>query len=439
MNKIIYILLFIAVLSQSACIKSSVIGGDILKNDEILVEFTDTSTLKARTVLNDSFKVYPNLLSSYLLGEFYDNNFGYSQSSLYCNFSLAGSLPEKNITDIDSIVLTMVVDTALIYGDNASIHNIAVYELAESIDKDSIFSNETFQLNDVKIGEKQILPMTDSVVVIEPKNDTVTYKDQVRILLDKTWGSKFLSDTNYLKNDTLFKENILKGLYIESTTNNSSIVGVKKRTKDNKYKTRIDVYYTINDTLKKKTFNYDKIVSHFKKDYSSSKVIEFLDDFDKGDSLLFVQGTDGLKVELDIPYLDFLKGKNINKAELILYTIEDSGIKVKTPNRLVTKYLTEDGDINYIEDYVFPENSRNIDKNIYFGYKTKSKEQGKELNKYIINLTMHLKKLLRDDIYSTKLFIYPEFRINDPGFAVLRGVNRSDIKSKLKITYSNID
>ncbi len=52
---------------------------------------------------------------------------------------------------------------------------------------------------------------------------------------------------------------------------------------------------------------------------------------------------------------------------------------------------------------------------------------------------MHLKKLLKEDIYKTKLYIYPELRNFDPRFAVLRGVKRGDISSKLKITYSNID
>ncbi len=440
MNKIIYVLLLIIVLFQSACIKSSVIGGDILKDDEINVDFSDTSTLKARTIINDSFKVYPNLLESYLLGQFQDDNFGKAKAGIYCDFQYLGSIPETNITDVDSVVLTIVLDTSMIYGDKNVKHIISVYELDESIylDRDSIYSNEKIKYNSQKLGQKEIFPIIDSVTVIEPKKDTVVYKEQVRITLDKSLGLRLLSDTTNLKSDTLLKT-MFKGVYIESNTNNSSMISLKRLSSGNRYATRIDVYYTLNDTLNRSTFTYDNIVNHFNHNYSSAKIIDYFDNFEKGNDLLFVQGMDGTKVEVDIPYLEFLKDKNINKAELILYVVGENETEVNPPKRLVTKYLNDNGNLELIEDYIFPENIRNTDPNIYFGYKIKSKENGKELSKFIVNITMHIKRMLKDEKYSTKLFLYPENRIHDPGFAKLAGTNNSSLKSKLKITYSNIN
>ncbi len=440
MNRIIYVLLLIIVLFQSACIKSSVIGGDILKDDEIKVDFSDTSSLRARTIINDSFKVYPNLLKSYLIGQFQNDDFGEAKASIYCDFQYLGSIPETNVTDIDSVVLTIVLDTSMIYGDENASHSISVYELEEgiSIGRDSIYSNEDIKYNSQKLGQKDIFPIIDSVTVIEPKNDTVVYKEQVRISLDKSLGARLLSDTNNLKSDTLLK-GIFQGLYIESNTNTSSMMSLRRLSLGNQHATRIDVYYTINDTLRRSTFTYDHIVNHFNHDYSSAKIKDYFGDFEKGNDLLFVQGMDGTKIEVDIPYLEFLKGRNINKAELILYVVGENETEVNPPKRLVTKYLNDDGNLELLEDYVFPKDIRNTDPNIYFGYKIKSKEKGKELSKYIVNITMHLKQLLKDEKYSTKLFLYPENRIHDPGFAKLAGVKNSSLKSKLKITYSNIN
>ncbi len=440
MNKIIYVLLLLIVLFQSACIKSSVIGGDILKDDEINVDFSDTSTLKARTIINDSFKVYPNFLESYILGQFHDENFGDAKASIYCDFQYLGSIPEANITNVDSVVLTMVLDTSMINGDKNANHTISIYELDEGIylDRDSIYSNEEIKYNSQKLGQKEIFPIIDSVTVIEPKNDTVVYKEQVRISLDKNLGIRLLSDTNNLKSDTLLKT-MFKGIYIESNISNSSMLSLKRLSSGNKYATRIDVYYTLNDTLNRSTFTYDNIVNHFNHNYSSAKIKDYFDDFEKGNELLFVQGMDGTEVEVDIPYLEFLKGKNINKAELVLYVVGGNETLVSSPKRLVTKYLNDNGNLELIEDYIFPKDVRNTDSNIYFGYKIKSKENGKELSKYIVNITMHLKQLLKDEKYSTKLFLYPENRIHDPGFAKLAGVNNNNLKSKLKITYSNIN
>lgn len=425
----------VAIFYFSGCIKSSVIGGDILKDDEINVEYIDTNSVIVYSEKNDSAKVFPIFLKTYLLGTIENDVFGKETASLFCDFRTLGAIPGGNF-NIDSVVLTLIIDT-LGYGDKNSLHDIKIYKLEENIDvSKTYYSNSQIPNIQSEIGRKEVTGIIDSISVIEPESDTVYYFEQVRIHLDKEEFLDLMNDTFALKSDTLFKD-IFKGLYIESNvTGNNSILNVQYIDSGNKNKTRIEVYYTENSELKKLRFNIDNAVSHLEHDYQSSEVINYLGDKSKGDSLLFIQGMEGVKLNIDIPDLTNFKDKNINKAELVFYTLEKNYFD-PLPRKFITEFEDFDGEKKYIKDYEEAEGYNNSE--FYGGTPEKVEVDGKILYKYTINLTLQLRYLLKQGEYQSKLSIRPLTRILDPGFAKLYGTKNVEFRPRLSVVYSNVN
>jgi len=442
MKKIIgfTIVIMVILFNGTGCIKSTTFGGDILKDDEINIDFVDTFSMVGQSLKNDSVLVYPLIgNNSYMFGSLKNSVIGEATSNIFCDFKATGSKPDTLGIEIDSIVLTMIIDTSAIYGDKGVVHNIRVYELTDYVsleETDSFYSDRVIDYDLFLLGETSITSRIDSVTVIEPKKDTARYGEQVRIHLDNIWGNKFLLDSNTVRNDTLFKE-MFKGLYIESNTNGSSILNLNKIDSGNKHFTKIEVYYTVDGELKKMSFYMDNAFNQFDHDYQTSEVFDYLNISSKGDSFLFIQGMEGIKMEIDISDFSDLKEKNINKAELVFNCVRNEGIAEDLHSRLITRYIDESGNEEYIEDYTLSKIAS--DSKIYNGYKTEVEENGIKSNKYVINVTLHIKELMDKGIYNTKLFIEPFNRMIEPGFAKIYGVKNENYRPKLRITYSNKD
>ncbi len=435
-----YFIVFIAltIIFMTGCIKSSVIGDDILKNDEIDVEFVDTLPLIAKTLHNDSLRVYPTSARSFLLGQLKNPYIGKAKADLFLDFQTLGEVPDSNEFIFDSIVLTIIVDTSLFYGDDYDKHHLEVFELSENIRKtenDTFYANQTFEYKPSKIGEIDFVPLgIDSVDIIEPGNDTMKYGEQLRIRLDDELGQRFLSDFDVLKDDTLFKDKF-KGLYLKSTLDINSMIGVAILDTKGQKATKIEVYYTIDSTLHKKTFPIHHIVSHFEHNYEGSEMDYSFDNAEKGDSFLFIQGMTGSKLEIEIPDLTLLKDKNLNKAALVLYTVDDASVINDYPSRLSTYSIDSLGNKKLVKDLDF--SIFNDDPNFYFGFGTETEENGIKTTKYNINLTLFIRELIKENIFNTKLVIIPDNRIQNPGFAKFYGVKNNTLRSKLNIIYSN--
>lgn len=440
-NLILLLLMFLIYLS--GCIESSVIGDDIIKGDEISVEFSDTSTIVAKSLRNDSIKVYPVTKESFLLGQLENNIVGKSNADIYCDFVTLGSAPEFGST-YDSIVMTVFFDTLLNHGIKDGNFEFEVYELAESLvetETDTLYSNNTFEYNPIKIGQGGFIPsFVDSISVIEPGDDTIKFAEAVRIRLDDELGNRFFQDTVALKNDTLFKQ-MFKGIYIKATSNAKAIVGFARENTIGNYSTKIELYSSKDSELSKSIFNLDNVVSNFYHDYTGAEVVDFFDSADKGQDFLYIQGLEGIKIDLEIKNLDFLKNadgtfKNINKAELVLYALMDEDVP-DLPPRIVSVYEDEEGTKKAVEDYTFGVLTN--DSYFFNGYGEEVEIEGMTTMRYKMNLTLHLKELIENEIYNSNLTIFPSDRFGNPTYAKFYGSNNSILNPKFNIIYSTID
>ena len=435
------LLLLIFSIYHSGCIKSSVIGDDIIKGDEISVEFSDTSSIVAKSLRNDSIKVYPVTKESFLLGQLENGIVGKSNAEIYCDFITLGSAPEAGST-YDSIVMTVFFDTLLNHGVKDANFEFEVYELAESLvesETDTFYSNNTFDFSPILVGQAGFIPsFVDSVTVIEPGDDTIKIGEAVRIKLDDALGNRFFEDTVALKNDTLFKQ-MFNGLYIKATSNANAIVGFGRENTIGNYSTKIELYTSKDSEMNKSTFNLDHVVSVFKHDYTGAEVVDFFDSADKGQEFLYVQGMEGMKINLEIKNLDFLKNtdgtfKNVNKAELIFYALMDEDTP-DLPPRIISIYEDEEGTKKAVEDYTF--SALTNDPYFFNGFGEEVEIEGVTTTRYKLNLTLHLKELIESEIFSSNLTIFPSDRFGNPTFAKFYGSNSDVLKPKFNIIYSN--
>jgi hypothetical protein len=441
MKKIFYLAFIFIIIGLNACIKSSLIGDDILKGDEIGVDFSDAITITATTVKNDSLQVFPNSGSSFLLGKFQNSIIGTATASLAMDFSVNSDISDTidlSKLTVDSLVLTLAIDSLYNYGDSLSSHFIEVYELDENIqikasDTAKFYSNYNFKIKPQLLGQKTIVPAhLDTLTVIEPTKDTTKYSQLVRIDLDKSLAQKFFADTSKLGSTELFKT-MLKGIYIKSNTLTSSMIGISKYNSADVY-TKIEVYYNISGNPKKLTYPISYLVPIFEHDYSSAEIKNYFDNSALSDSLVFIQGLNGARFNLEISGLDTLSDKTINKAELVFYTVDYSHNKT-IPSRLIAFIENKDGTLSQIEDYT---NSIYSSNDLYAnGYPYDFDENGITGKKYRLNITSHLKALMKSGIYKTKLSIFPVNRLGNPSYAKFYGPGNSTLRTRINIVFSD--
>lgn len=442
MKRFFYLILLIYLSGNTGCIKSSIIGDDILEGDEIFVDFSDAVNITATSIKNDSFEVYPNSRNPFILGKFENSIIGSASANIAMDFEIKSDIPDtidlKNLV-IDSLVLSINIDSLYHYGDSTATHTIQVFELDENIqlrsgDTVKFYSDYNFKYKQNIIGQVNIIPaLIDTVTAIEPVKDTVKYSQMLRIKLDNSLAARIMSDTSVLGDTEKFK-NVFKGIFIKSNPSTSSMIGIGRTNSTGTIYSKIELYYTVTGKPAKLTFPVKYIVPNFNHDYSGSEMKNFFGSSSLADSLMFIQGMTGSKLRIEINGLDTLSSKNINKAELVLYTFEyDKNNEI--PFRLIAFIEDEAGILTQLEDYIY---SENYGEPLYYnGYAYDYDENGIQGKKYRIGLTSHIKKLLKDKKYSTRLIILPSDRIGNPGFAKFYGPGNSKLHTKLNIVFSD--
>lgn len=442
MKKIFYFILLIYLTGNTGCIKSSIIGDDILEGDEIFVDFSDVVRITATSIKNDSFEVFPNSRNSYILGKFENTTIGSASASLAMDFEIKSDIPDtidlQNLV-IDSLVLSINIDSSYHYGDTLTTHTIKVFELNENIQIESgdtvkFYSDYKFNYKQNVIGQTSLIPaLIDTIRIIEPGKDTVKYSQLVRIKLDNSLANRIMSDTSVLGDTKLFK-NIFKGIFIKSDPGTSSMLGIGRTNATGTVSSKIELYYNVKGKNAKLVFPVKYIVPNFNHDYSGSEMKNFFGSSALADSLMFIQGMTGSKLRIEITGLDTLASKNINKAELVLYTA-DYNNKNEIPFRLIAFIEDESGTLTNLEDYVY---SENYGEPLYYnGYSYNYDEKGIIGKKYRIGLTSHIKKLMKNKTYTTKLILLPADRVGNPGFSKFYGPGNSQLRTKLNIVFSD--
>lgn len=318
MKRFAYFMLLILGALQG-CRDDLSIGKNLIPGSDYLnAIFTDTLTLKTKTVREDSLSARD--LSQYLLGASIDEVFGKSYSAIYTQVRLSTAGISFNDTAfVDSVVLS--IPYATYYGDKNAFHFIRVYRLTDTINASSdikYYSNQTFSAEPVAIGQRLHFSTSADSSFTE---DNVTYSPAMRIRLDTALGQDVLNQTpdGSFKSNTDFK-NYFKGLLIAPDTSfgfTKGKIGLNVRS-DQSF---LVVYYHTPNTTSKKLrlpLNSNAVnVNYHKHNYNGSFIAQALSSPSSfSDSLVYVQGMAGVKGKITLPTLQNIGRVLVNKAEI---------------------------------------------------------------------------------------------------------------------------
>lgn len=323
-----------------SCNKISPFGSELL--DDQLGEYGYTDTLSLRCTIEQEEDIYTTDRSNgspYMLcGEINDPEFGKTTAELY---TLAG-LPATAIrfdttkTIVDSIVMYLKYDVSGVYGDTTTEQVLRVFQLEEKLQYDKDYRAKDALRAGKELGNVRFIPRPS-------RKDSLSVAAKapyLRIKLDNNFGKSLTRlDSASLVNDTILYEKI-KGFKIACAPANGGDMGamlafnlndpnyslIRMYFREDTVKKRFDLSLTEGRLAETNKFN------HFIHEYGSSKAGQQIGK--QNADLLYLQGAQGIRIKLEIPYVANLDNIVINKAQLVLTALTPSSGALPPPGQL---------------------------------------------------------------------------------------------------------
>ncbi len=406
-----------------ACEKPTLGDEGLLPDDQLGLSFTDTLTVYAEVVRDDSVRA--DELATNIWGAMDDPIFGKSYGGIFFQFSTDRSNIDfgDNLT-LDSVVLTLLYNDSIGYGNLATPQKLEIYRVTEQFFKDtSYYQFNRFQTAATPLATiNNFVPSTDSLVI----NDSVKYKAGLRVRLDDALGNDILANSglNNLASDAAFKA-FFNGLYLapDTTVPGTSLVYFNLFNANSK----LTVYYNNGLSFDFLINTNSGSVNYFRQKHDGTAVQTAIDEAGNNNQTLYIQPMGGTSVRILVPHIDSLKGISINKAELVFTAINSDTATFSAPRQLIFTQLLESG----IEDFI-PE----LDFGIDFAGGAWKQENG--LNVYKLNIPNYLQQVMNTgEQFGLNLLPFPT--ATQANRVVLGGGNNTQHPLKLRLTYTKID
>ncbi len=388
-------------------------------NDQPGVFDTSITSLTTFTILEDSL-LSSSSISPMFLGSLNDNETGTTYASFYTQVRLGSSVTATTFngaTTPDKIELVLGLVKDVVYGDSKKMHHISVYQINESMYKDSVYySTDTFSIGNM-IGHTDIIPRVGYGTSL----DGVPMSPQIKIPLDTAFGGYLMRElTARLPTNKVFLDSVLRGIYIiDSTEGSGSIINVYPVSALN----RMNIYF--NDSAKFALEINDASARslNFKHDYCNSysvspQVCNPTNPTMSHDTV-FVQSLAGLKTKLILPdWKQVFKNKvtSINRADIVISV--KSGTEVdpfKPHDNLLLLAADSIGKNTITADFL----------DLGGAYNSTTKE-------YKLNFTRHLQQILNGTVKDYGLYIVAGGSTSNARRTVLNG----GTSMKITITYT---
>jgi hypothetical protein len=402
------------------------VGLDLLPGgDRLGMDFTDTVDILAYTVSEVPLRT--DALAVNLLGYINDTTFGKVSASIYTQYRLESSNFKFGTGAVaDSMFLTLVY--AGRYGDTLSPHRVRVYELDDKLtaeNQKAYYSNDTCAIKSNPVGDVTFVP--------DFRPDTLRKVPALlRIPLSYEFMQKFITaDESTLSTNKFFME-VFKGLYIEADPAATSGVGSMLYFNLVHPESKLQLFYH-NDTDTAANVNFvitDNTIkfNHYEHDYTSATPLlkqQLEGNIQAGEQKLFLQAMSGTKVNLSIPYIGSIPGKEkmvVNEALLVFTNAEPQSLFLPPPQLTLRLYSDE------AEYIIFPEERYNV---LYFGGQYQKRgEYSFRITKYVQERMMHPE----EPDYGMALLISGSALSSNR--VVLYGPGSETSAAKLKIYYS---
>lgn len=435
----------------SSCGDSTPVGAGLVDEDEIKVEFSEDFIIGARTVLNSGTVTFSKneTLSSdvHYAGEFEDPVFGKITSSFYCqNRYFSSFFPDFEDGELDSLVMTLRFDPTLTFGDSLASFDIEVYRLIENLDDlDSIASDSQFLIDSEPLAAAYgIVPGSiDTVVYYDPSPlimDTIRVTNVVRMTLDQNYAQELYNSVAATGSDENLVD-LFNGYYIKVTTEDNSLMAFElpqSSTNNN-----ISMYYTSIDGADTTSTRFDYLLGYirpliFEHDYIGTPVIDALQRDIEGDDIGYIQGFNGPDIELDLTDLLKLSAEEplINYVTLEVTVASDAipnAGQYPIAQALGLYKKNEDGFMQRITDLQIAETA--LVRESLFGGELEESEDDSSVYTYKMNLTAHVKELLKGE-ESPILYLSIWEKRNNPTRTIIYGPQHSNYPMKLSVTYT---
>ncbi|MEY3051019.1 MAG: hypothetical protein RLY31_804 [Bacteroidota bacterium] len=426
----------------AACNDPTSIGSELLAEDGLALEHTDTFQLRAWSEPADSVKIYdPNLFATNIgslpVGILLDPVFGTTTATAYAQVSLNSVAPSFLGGVLDSMVLVLPYDADLSYGNLLEQHTLDVYLLSEDLsDTTRYFSNRSFLTESDPVASTVFYPkVTDSVEVLVPNGDSMVAQKQVpqlRIPFDPLYSTLFFkTDTSQLNRNTEFQA-FFKGMQLRPSQTTAGLVSYKLRDS----RAGIWVYYKVDSVARSYQFpilSGDVVTAQYTHAYEGATLADFLETPEgASDSLLFLQGMSGTDVVLEIPYIDDLGDVVVNRAELVLPIRRlpgDDPALTPVPQVLVSELVT-DSTTRVIDDISIAISRVGDSFSSIFGGDATA-----ESDAYTINLSAHALDMIRG-LSGKKMRISVYQKARQPQRVVLFGPAHPVRPATLRLSYT---
>ncbi|MES2627761.1 MAG: DUF4270 domain-containing protein, partial [Bacteroidota bacterium] len=409
------------------------LGKQIQPDEDILgSSVVDTFAFTSRTLDQDSLPL--SGLSGNLAGSYNDPVFGQVDVASYFQVRLAAeNINFGNLNDIavDSVVFSLVYNGGF-YGDTSSNVQFNVQRMDESFSSDSVyFSGRDFAVQPALLNETE-----GQHYQIRPRDLVKVGKDfqpaQLRIKLKNSVGQEIMgrSGTSDLANNTAFVQ-FFKGLYLSATPITASGQGVIAYFNPLHIQSKLAVHYhhlSVTDTL---VFNIplntaSARVTNFKFNYAGTPVQQQLAGAVAGDQEVYIQAGAGTKAEIKFAGLTNLADSGnlvVNKAELILPVVPGSLTPFNSSARLLLLAIKADGTKEAVLDQ--------SEGDTFYGGFFNTVD-----NSYHFTITRYVQQILNGVKPNLGLEVISASSGITANRTILAGYNNSQVKPKLKITYT---
>lgn len=434
-------LLLIALMGWTACTRSTPFGSELLDDQLADYAFSDTLTLRCTIQREDSLVTSDRSSTApyFLCGVLDDPYFGKTSADIYTLFQPGVPSALKNTLRFDSIVLYLRYNSAGIYGDTTQPQTL----LVQRVDEGSLLNlNGTYYSSQslpagTEIGRRgNFIPKPSALDSLFSSTSRGAY---LRVRLDDSFGQEMMGyDSLTLAVDSSFYRKI-RGLKISCSTGATPGAMLAFNLNDENF-SRIRLYYTESDTISR-TFDYffqgSNKFSGFTHDYGSSAAGQQIGL--EANDLLYLQGAQGLKVKVEIPYIDQLENIAINKADLI-FTINNSlpnDIAILKPsNQLVFSKLVADTTFDLIQDVYNSINNTGG----YTGFGGSPNQETGNIYRYHQNLSDYLQALVDlpsgSDIKKKTIYLNVNLQGRTAMRSILYGPKSTTFPAKLELKYT---
>lgn len=442
------ILLILFAAFWAACTKPTPFGSELLADELADYEFTDTLSITCTVEMEDSLLTSDpgSTSSAFLCGELDDPIFGKSKAEIFSLLQMSVLDPgfEPDSQTVDSIILYLRYAPGSFYGDSLQSQTVTVYRLNEPLEDDSLYYAHNTLLTGTEIGRlENFLPRPNKSDSLFSPDSKAAY---IRIPLSLDFGKELFGlDTSILQSDSAFYK-ALRGIKIVASSNATPGAMLAFNLNNTTY-SRMRLYYHDNgDTIINKYDYYFSGVNkftHFEHDYGNSPAGQQIGKV--SDEYLYLQAMQGLRLKIEIPYVDRLENIAVNKAQLVLTTATTvpNDIATLTPSQQLI-FTERQGDTTFVftSDVFYSIGSAgNLGFNRFGGFPEDELINGTLVERYRLSLSDRLQAMVDDASGSLKkktlyINITPQSRLAQR--SVFFGPKNAAFPAKLELKYTRV-